>query len=139
MKALNTTQARISLDDLLPGGPPKDGIPALENLVFDSISQTTFKDDEKVLGVVINGEAKAYPYGILNWHEIVNDMVGGVPVSVTYCPLCDTGIVFDRKVAGQETTFGVSGKLFQSCLVMYDRLTSTLWSQPWGIGVSGRM
>lgn len=137
VKALDTTQARINLGDLLPGGPPKDGIPALENPAFDSISQTTFKDDEKVLGVVINGEAKAYPYGILNWHEIVNDTVGEVPVSVTYCPLCETGIVFERRIDGKETTFGVSGKLFQSCLVMYDRLTNTLWSQPWGMGVVG--
>ncbi|MBI1813176.1 DUF3179 domain-containing protein [Candidatus Peregrinibacteria bacterium] len=137
VKALNTTQARINLDDLLPGGPPKDGIPALEHPAFDSVSQTPFNDDEKTLGVLINGEAKAYPYGILNWHEIVNDTVGGVPVSVTYCPLCETGIAFERRVDGKETTFGVSGKLFQSCLVMYDRLTNTLWSQPWGMGVVG--
>ncbi len=135
--SLHTAQARINLDDLLPGGPPKDGIPALEQPPFDAPSQTPLKDDEMVLGVLINGEAKAYPYGILNWHEIVNDTVGGVPVSVTYCPLCETGIVFDRRMDGKETTFGVSGKLFQSCLVMYDRLTGTLWSQPWGMGVVG--
>ncbi|MHB1248859.1 MAG: DUF3179 domain-containing protein [Polaromonas sp.] len=137
LKALNTAQARISLDDLLAGGPPKDGIPALEHPAFDGPSQTPFPDDARVLGVFINGQAKAYPYSILNWHEIVNDSVGGVPVSVTYCPLCETGIVFERRVGGQETTFGVSGKLFQSCLVMYDRLTNSLWSQPWGLGVVG--
>ncbi len=137
LKALDTGQARISLDDLLAGGPPKDGIPALDHPTFDAPSQTPFADDERVLGVFINGQAKAYPYSILNWHEIVNDSIGGVPVSVTYCPLCETGIVFERRVGGKETTFGVSGKLFQSCLVMYDRLTDSLWSQPWGLGVVG--
>jgi len=137
LKALNTAQARISLDDLLAGGPSKDGIPALDHPAFDTPLQTPFADDERVLGVFINGQARAYPYSILNWHEIVNDSVGGVPVSVTYCPLCETGIVFERRVGGKETTFGVSGKLFQSCLVMYDRLTDSLWSQPWGLGVVG--
>jgi hypothetical protein len=137
LTAVNTAQSRILLEDLLSGGPPKDGIPALMQPAFDKAKQSPFSDDEKVLGLVINGKAKAYPYGILNWHEIVNDTVGGVPVSVTYCPLCETGIVYERRVAGVETTFGVSGKLFQSCLVMYDRLSNSLWSQPWGIGVVG--
>lgn len=137
LKPLNIAQARIRLADLLAGGPPKDGIPALTQPAFNTAAQSPFPDDAQVLGLVINGQARAYPYSILNWHEIVNDSVGGVPVSVTYCPLCETGIVFERRVAGQETTFGVSGKLFQSCLVMYDRLTNSLWSQPWGIGVVG--
>ncbi|OGA94910.1 MAG: hypothetical protein A3E79_11215 [Burkholderiales bacterium RIFCSPHIGHO2_12_FULL_61_11] len=137
LKPLNTAQARINLDELLAGGPPKDGIPALDHPAFDTPLQTPFPDDERVLGVFINGQAKAYPYSILNWHEIVNDSIGGVPVSVTYCPLCETGIVFERRVGGKETSFGVSGKLFQSCLVMYDRLTDSLWSQPWGLGVVG--
>jgi hypothetical protein len=137
LKPLNTAQTRIRLDDLLAGGPPKDGIPALDQPLFDTSAQSPYANDERVLGVVINGQAKAYPYSILNWHEIVNDSIGGVPVSVTYCPLCETGMVFERRVAGKETTFGVSGKLFQSCLVMYDRLTHSLWSQPWGIGVVG--
>ncbi len=128
---------RIELSELLPGGPPKDGIPALDNLQFDRKDTTPFSKDELILGVVLNGEAKAYPYGILNWHEIVNDTVGGVDVTITYCPLCDTGITFERVVNGRVTTFGVSGKLYQSCLVMYDRLTDSLWSQPWGLGILG--
>ena len=132
-----TVTSRIDLSELLSGGPPKDGIPALDKPRFDSRESTPFSDDELILGVVINGEAKAYPYGILNWHEIVNDTIGGLPVTITYCPLCDTGITFERVVNGRTTTFGVSGKLYQSCLVMYDRLTDSLWSQPWGTGVLG--
>ena len=128
---------RIDRAELLSGGPPKDGIPALDNPRFDTKATTPFTGSELILGVVVNGEAKAYPYGILNWHEIVNDTVGGLPVTITYCPLCDTGITFERRVNGRTTTFGVSGKLFQSCLVMYDRLTDSLWSQPWGTGIFG--
>ena len=128
---------RIDLGDLLSGGPGKDGIPSLDDPQFVSANETEFGDNELIIGVYLNGEAKAYPYGIMNWHEIVNDTVGGVPVSVTYCPLCETNTVFIRKVNGKKTTFGVSGKLFHSCLVMYDRLTDSLWSQPWGMGVVG--
>ena len=82
---------------------------------------------------MVDGEAKAYPYNIMNWHEIVNDTVGGVNVTVTYCPLCDTIVAFER----ENTTFGVSGKLYQSCLVMYDRADDSLFVQPWGLGVVG--
>jgi len=129
--------SRISKDLLLSGGPPKDGIPAIDEPKFVSINETKFDDNELVVGVFLNRQARAYPYGILNWHEIVNDKIGETPISVTLCPLCDTNPVFIRKVNDQETTFGVSGKLFQSCLVMYDRLTDSLWSQPWGLGVAG--
>lgn len=83
--------------------------------------------------MVVNGEAKAYPLGIMNWHEIVNDRVGGVNLNVSYCPLCDTIVAFERG----NTTYGVSGKLYQSCLVMYDREDDTLYSQPWALGVVG--
>ncbi len=130
-------EPRINLDELLSGGPPKDGIPSIDNPQFVSAAETNFSDEEIVVGVYLNDEARAYPYGILNWHEIVNDKIGDTPISVTLCPLCDTIPVFIREVSGSETTFGVSGKLYQSCLVMYDRLTDTLWSQPWGIGVAG--
>ena len=125
---------RINLDELLNGGPPKDGIPSVDNPQFDNSSTTPFDEDELVIGVVINGEAKAYPYGIMNWHEIVNDTIGGINVTVSYCPLCDTIVVFERG----ETTYGVSGKLYQSCLIMYDRADDTLYSQPWALGVVGR-
>ncbi|MBX2864457.1 MAG: DUF3179 domain-containing protein, partial [Leptolyngbyaceae cyanobacterium MAG.088] len=124
---------RIELEQLLNGGPPKDGIPSIDAPEFDTAETTPFAPDDIVVGMVVNGEAKAYPYNILNWHEIVNDEIGGVNVSVTYCPLCDTIVAFDRG----ETTFGVSGKLYQSCLVMYDRADDTLYAQPWGTGVVG--
>jgi hypothetical protein len=125
--------ARIDLDQLLNGGPPKDGIPSVDNPKFDTAETTPFDADETVIGVVVNGEAKAYPYGIMNWHEIVNDTIGGKNVTVSYCPLCDTIVAFDRG----ETTYGVSGKLYQSCLVMYDRADDTLYAQPWGLGIVG--
>jgi hypothetical protein len=124
---------RIDLTQLLDGGPPKDGIPSIDNPNFDTPQTTPFSEDELVIGVVVNGEAKAYPFGIMNWHEIVNDTVGGTNLSVTYCPLCDTIVVFERG----QTTYGVSGKLYQSCLVMYDRADDTLYSQPWALGVVG--
>jgi hypothetical protein len=125
--------ARIDLTDLLEGGPPKDGIPSIDQPRFDTAKTTPFQANEWVIGVVVNGEAKAYPFGILNWHEIVNDQVGGVNVAITYCPLCDTGIVVERG----NTTYGVSGKLYQSCLVMYDRADETLYAQPWTLGIAG--
>ena len=125
--------ARIDLDNLLNGGPPKDGIPSIDNPKFDTAETTPFDEDETVIGVVMNGEAKAYPYGIMNWHEIVNDSIGGINVSVTYCPLCDTIATFTRG----NSTFGVSGKLYQSCLVMYDRADDSLYAQPWTLGIAG--
>jgi hypothetical protein len=124
---------RIDLNDLLNGGPPKDGIPSIDTPEFDTVDTTPFQGDDIVIGIVINGEAKAYPYNIMNWHEIVNDTVSGVNVSITYCPLCDTIVAFERG----EMTFGVSGKLFQSCLVMYDRSDDTLYAQPWAMGIVG--
>ena len=124
---------RIDLTQLLDGGPPKDGIPSVDNPRFDTAETTPFDQDEFVIGVVVNGEAKAYPYGIMNWHEIVNDTVGDTNLTVSYCPLCDTIVVFDRG----NTTYGVSGKLYQSCLVMYDRADDTLYAQPWALGVVG--
>ena len=127
------TSTRINLDDLLNGGPSKDGIPSIDNPKFDTAQTTPFSNDELVIGVVINSEVKAYPLGIVNWHELVNDTIGGVNVSVSYCPLCDTIVAFERN----NTTYGVSGKLYQSCLVMYDRADDTLYSQPWAMGIVG--
>ncbi len=124
---------RIELEQLLNGGPPKDGIPSLDAPQFDTAATTPFDADELAIGVIVDGEAKVYPLGILNWHEIVNDRVGGKNLSITYCPLCDTVIVFERG----NTTFGVSGKLYHSCLVMYDRADDSLYSQPWGLGIVG--
>ena len=125
--------SRIAAEQLLNGGPPKDGIPSIDAPEFDTASTTPFQPDDWVIGVVIEGEAKAYPLNIMNWHEIVNDTVGGQNVAISYCPLCDTIVAFDRK----NTTFGVSGKLYQSCLVMYDRADDTLYAQPWNTGIMG--
>ena len=125
--------ARVDLDEIINGGPPKDGIPSIDNPKFNTADTTPFPSDHTVIGVIINGEAKAYPFGIMNWHEMVNDTVGGVNISVSYCPLCDTIVAFKRG----DTTFGVSGKLYQSCLVMYDRATDSLYAQPWGMGIVG--
>lgn len=136
--AIVDQNARISRELILAGGPPKDGIPAIDNPKFVSTDETSYADEELVIGVVYRGIAKAYPYKILNWHEIVNDTIGDLPIAVTLCPLCDTNPVFIRRVNGKETSFGVSGKLFQSCLVMYDRTSDSLWYQPWGIGLAGK-
>ena len=136
-KSTLSSEPRISLTELLAGGPPKDGIPSIDKPKFDTPKTMPFKEDETVIGVFLNGEARAYPYSILNWHEIVNDKIGNTSITVTLCPLCDTNPVFVRMVNGKETTFGVSGKLYQSCLVMYDRLTDSLWIQPWGMAIAG--
>ncbi|MEM9213356.1 MAG: DUF3179 domain-containing protein [Cyanobacteria bacterium P01_F01_bin.150] len=128
-----TASTRIAVEQLLNGGPPKDGIPSIDAPQFDTAQTTPFKADDLVIGVVIDGDARAYPFNIMNWHEMVNDTVGGQNVAISYCPLCDTIVAFDLG----ETTFGVSGKLYQSCLVMYDRADDTLYSQPWNMGIMG--
>ncbi|WP_428327155.1 DUF3179 domain-containing protein [Nitrosopumilus sp.] len=130
----------IPLDKIKGGGPPKDGIPSIDDPVFAPVSDSQFmSDSDTVIGLEINGEAKAYPLFILVWHEIVNDRVGDVPVSVTYCPLCYTNQVFERIIDGQEVEFGTSGKLYNSNLLMYDRFTDSYWSQALGIAVKGEL
>ena len=124
------TRHSVPLDQIVDGGPGKDGIPAILNPRFVSISEAAFLlDADRVLGLKLGAEAKAYPIKILNWHEIVNDTINGKPVVVTYCPLCGTGIAFDATVQGSLYTFGVSGLLYQSDLLMYDHQTESLWSQ----------
>ncbi len=129
---------RVSANDILVGAQ-KDSIPAIDEPRFVSAQDTRFSDNELIIGLKINSDIRAYPYSILNWHEIVNDTVGGVPVTITYCPLCETNSVFIREIGEnkKETTFGVSGGLYHSCLVMYDRSAESLWTQPWGVAVSG--
>ncbi len=130
----------IPLDRIKGGGPPKDGIPSIDNPVFADVQSSQFmSDSDTVIGLEINGEAKAYPIFILVWHEIVNDKVGDTPVSVTYCPLCYTNQVFERIIDGQEVEFGTSGKLYNSNLLMYDRYTESYWSQALGIAVKGEL
>lgn len=128
--SFDLTKHSVPLDQIVDGGPGKDGIPALLTPRFVSAAEGTFlQDDDRVLGLTQGVEAKAYPIKILNWHEIVNDVVGGKPVVVTYCPLCGTGIAFDANVRGGPHTFGMSGLLYQSDLLMYDHQTDSLWSQ----------
>jgi len=130
----------IPLEKIKGGGPPKDGIPSIDNPVFTNVENSHFmSDSDTVIGLNINGEAKAYPIFILVWHEIVNDYVGGTPVSVTYCPLCYTNQVFERVIDGQEVEFGTSGKLYNSNLLMYDRFTESYWSQALGMAVKGEL
>jgi hypothetical protein len=134
------TRHNVDLTEILSGGPPKDGIPALDNPAFRPAAQETALDDrEPVLTVELGQEVRAYPIRYLMWHEIANDTVGGVPVTVTFCPLCNTAMVFDRRVDGQLLSFGVSGKLRASDMVMYDRQTESWWQQALGQGIVGRM
>lgn len=130
----------IPLDEIVGGGPPKDGIPPIDKPKFVSASQADFiTDEEPGLSVEIDGIARFYPFQILVWHEIVNDTVNGKRVVVTYCPLCLSGIVFDPVVKGERVEFGTSGKLWNSNLVMYDRKTDSLWSQILGEAIVGEM
>ena len=125
--------------EILSGGPPKDGIPAVNDPTFIKVAdEDRIGDREPVITVEIDGATpRAYPVRYLTWHEIVNDVVGGVPVAVTFCPLCNSGITFDRRVGGQVLTFGVSGKLRNSDMVMYDRETQSWWQQAIGTGIVG--
>ncbi len=119
----------IPEEEILRGGPPRDGIPALDDPKTVSAKEATWSDDQLVIGVASGGEARAYPLALLVWHELVNDHLGGRPLLVSYCPLCGTALVFDRRVDGQARRFGVSGLLYRSDLLMYDRETESLWSQ----------
>lgn len=132
----------IPLNEILSGGPPKDGIPSIDNPKFIKVKDAAFlNDSDPGLGLTVGDESRFYPYRILVWHEIVNDMIAGQPVLVTYCPLCATGIVFDRSIDGAIQEFGVSGRLWQSNLLMYNRAGSetdeSLWSQVLGEAVLG--
>jgi Protein of unknown function (DUF3179) len=114
---------------ILSGGPPPDGIPPIDQPKFLAPHEVDFLDEqEPVMAIEIEGDARAYPLQIMTWHEIVNDEVGGVPVTVTYCPLCNTAIAYDRRLGDTVLDFGTSGKLYNSALVMYDRQTESLWS-----------
>jgi len=120
----------IPLEEIHDGGPAKDGIPALYDPEFISASKVNYlKDRDRILGLELNGETRAYPIKILNWHELVNDQVGDEAVLISYCPLCGTGMAFNAKVHGHRKLFGVSGKLYNSDVLFYDKQTESLWSQ----------
>ncbi len=130
----------INLNEIRSGGPPKDGIPPIDDPKFVPISEVTdVKGTEPVISIRIGKDAKAYPLSVLMWHEIVNDTVGGVPVAVTFCPLCNAAVVFDRRLDGRVLDFGTTGKLRRSDLVMYDRQTESWWQQFLGEGIVGEL
>ncbi len=119
------------------GGPPRDGIPAIDAPRFMPGAGAALADEERVLGLQHGGVARAYPVAILNWHELVNDLVAGEPLLISWCPLCGTGMAFERRVGGRELRFGVSGLLYNSDVLMYDRETESLWSQIMAQAVTG--
>ena len=130
----------VPLEEFTSGGPPKDGIRSIDRPSFVTVREADdwLKDREPVAVVRVNGVTKAYPLSILIWHEIVNDEIGGEPVTVTYCPLCNTTIAFDRNFDGQVLEFGTTGRLRHSDLVMYDRQSETWWQQATGEGLVGQ-
>ncbi len=129
----------VDLDEIISGGPPKDGIPPIDDPEFDSVGEANkwLNPREPVVVVSIDGETRAYPIQILIWHEIVNDSIAGVPVSVTFCPLCNATIVFDRRSGGEVLDFGTTGRLRKSDLVMYDRQSESWWQQLTGRAIVG--
>lgn len=130
----------IPKEEIFHGGPPRDGIPALDYPEFVStLEENYLLPDDRVLGVVQNGMARAYPVKILNYHEIVNDRFGNEPVVVVYCPLCGSGTAYSAIVNNKPYTFGVSGLLYNSDVLLYDRQTESLWSQLLSKAISGSM
>ena len=120
----------ISVSEIIDGGPGKDGIPSIDNPDFDLLENTNYvPDDRMVVGIRINGEVRAYPHQILDWHEIVNDKSGDDHFAIVYCPLTGTGMSWNREIDGSVTEFGVSGLLFRNNLIAYDRNTDSNWSQ----------
>jgi hypothetical protein len=139
-KPFDVTRHVIRLDEIQAGGPPKNGIPALDHPAFVSASEAdrSLKAQEIILGVEFSGVAKAYPVRILNWHEVVNDDVGEQPILISWCPLCGSGLAYDpRADGGHRYTFGVSGLLYQQNLMFFDHETESLWSQLRGGAVAG--
>lgn len=130
----------IPIRDIMSGGPPKDGIPALTKPSMLAAKEASYLiPEDRVIGVALNGESRAYPIKILNYHEIVNDIIGGQPLVVSYCPLCGSGLVFNALVNNKKLSFGVSGLLYNSDVLMYDLETNSLWSQLMMEAVSGKM
>lgn len=130
----------VPLDEIMSGGPRRDGIPSIDDPTFRPVAEVrAVKDEEPVVVVAGETEARAYPLQILMWHEIVNDTLDGKPITVTYCPLCGNGIVFDRRIDGMALSFGTTGRLRKSNLVMYDRQTESWWQQLTGEAIIGAL
>ncbi len=132
------SKTSIDYSEIMSGGPPRDGIPPIDRPVFVSVAgYKELSDRDPVIGLEINGDARAYPLRVLIWHEIANDVVGGKPVTITFCPLCNAAIVFEATVNGKKLDFGTTGKLRNSDLVMYDRATQSWWQQFTGEAIAG--
>ena len=139
-RGFDLSATSVDVRQIRSGGPPKDGIPALSRPAFLTVENAEYlTDKDRVIGVAVGDDARAYPLAILNYHEIVNDVLGGTPIAATYCPLCDSAAVFDRRTPLGVREFGVSGMLFNSNVLMYDRggKPESLWSQVRISGVSG--
>ena len=130
--------ALIPVQEIRSGGPPRDGIPSIDRPQFVAGTAAGFlKAKDRILGIERHGIARAYPIKILNYHEIVNDIFGSEPIVITYCPLCGTGMAFLAVIGGERRVFGVSGLLYNSDVLLYDRNSETLWSQLRGKAVAG--
>lgn len=138
LNGFDVSNSIIPVSEIRRGGPPRDGIPAIDHPKMISHKVLAEGDEsQRVLGISLGGKASAYPLLILTRHEVVNDQIDGIPVAITFCPLCGSGMTFQRKVLGIELTFGVSGLLYQSDVLMYDRQTESLWSQLLAQAISG--
>lgn len=129
----------VPLDKIFSGGPPRDGIPSIDDPKFVSVEEADkYLNDEGLgIGVEIGDTIRYYPFQIIVWHELVNDFIEDEPVLISFCPLCGTGIAFERKINGEAVEFGTSGRLFNSDLVMYDRKFENLWSEILGEAIVG--
>lgn len=126
-------------EEILSGGPPRDGIPAISNPKLIEAGAATFlQPDDRIVGISMAGESRAYPINVLNWHEVVNDEIDGRRFAITFCPLCGTAMAFDARIDGKPTDFGVSGLLYNSNVLLYDRSTESLWSQMLGKSIAGK-
>lgn len=129
----------VPSSEIVAGGPPRDGIPPIDTPRFETAARTKrYADREPVIALSVGSETRAYPLSVLTWHEIVNDVVGGRSVAVTYCPLCNASIVFDRTHEGLVLSFGTTGLLRNSDLIMYDRQTESWWQQFTGEAIAGK-
>ena len=136
----SSTSWTIPSNEVFDGGPGKDGIPSVDDAKFATASATDYlANDDLVLGIQVGDEIKAYTHPVLDWHEIVNDEINGLAVAITYCPLTGTGIGWDRTIDGSVTEFGVSGLLYNSNLIPYDRKTDSNWSQMANECVNGNL
>jgi len=148
LNGFNLDNAQVPLHLIQKGGPPRDGIPALITPDLIPASQANYlQPDDPILGIEIQGQTKAYPIRILNWHELVNDQIANIPFVISYCPLCGSGMAFESvpdtsqipSIANKSLSFGVSGLLFNSDVLMYDRQTGSLWSQIHGKSIAGKL